>query len=93
MSTTTEVINLNSSLDITQVHHYYKVFLQAIAGKQGITLDASAVEQVDCAFLQLLLVTFNKAKTDGLDIAWTGATDKLVSVAKMMGMSKHLDLD
>ena len=92
MSETNTCIQLKPASDITQVHHYYKMIASEVAENHDLNLDGSAVTSIDGAFLQLLAVTFNTAETNGLNIAWTGASESLVAAAKLLGLTELLRL-
>ncbi|MFC4764263.1 STAS domain-containing protein [Dyella koreensis] len=69
-----------------------KAELQAALATSAAELDASAVERVDTAALQLLAVFRRDAASKGLAVAWTGASAALRDAATLLGLAHTLEL-
>lgn len=69
-----------------------KAELQAALAAPSAELDASAVERVDTAALQLLAVFRREAASKGLAVAWTGASAALCDAAALLGLAHTLEL-
>ncbi|SFR85920.1 STAS domain-containing protein [Dyella sp. OK004] len=69
-----------------------KAELQAALSTASAELDASAVERVDTAALQLLAVFRREAASKGLAVAWVGASAALRDAAALLGLAHTLEL-
>jgi phospholipid transport system transporter-binding protein len=56
------------------------------------TLDASGVERVDTAALQLLVAFHRDAQARGSQVAWAGVSTPLQNAAQQLGLTKTLAL-
>jgi anti-anti-sigma regulatory factor len=54
---------------------------------QSLVLDAGALERVDAAVLQALVVGWQAAKDAGVTARWQGCSANLVSSAKLVGLA------
>jgi anti-anti-sigma regulatory factor len=54
---------------------------------QTLVLDAGALERVDAAALQALVVAWQAAKDAGVTARWQGCGASLVSSAKLVGLA------
>ncbi len=54
---------------------------------QMLVLDAGALERVDAAALQALVVAWQAAKDAGVTARWHGCNANLVSSAKLVGLA------
>jgi anti-anti-sigma regulatory factor len=53
---------------------------------QALVLDAGALERVDAAALQALVVAWQAAKDAGVSARWQGCSASLVSSARLVGL-------
>ena len=86
------VIECNDALDITQVSDF-KVLLQQASGQNvPIVLEASQLERIDGAGLQLVTAFFQEAAESGLSVSWRNPTEALIYVADLTGLKNVLQL-
>lgn len=57
-----------------------------------VTIDASSVEEIDTAGMQLVLSLINQLKSQSLQTEWHSPTDVLLQTADVLGMSAALSL-
>ena len=57
-----------------------------------IEMDASALEHVDTAGMQLLYAFARDARLDGKTLVWQGVSPQIVEAARLLGMSDMLAL-
>jgi len=60
--------------------------------KQDITIDASAVEMLDTAILQLLLAFVNKIKAQNRQVVWIKPSEEMINRAIMLNLNAGLGL-
>jgi ABC-type transporter Mla MlaB component len=73
---------------IAAVKAFVAVVGRALRKKpQMLVLDAAAMERVDGAALQALVVTWQAAKDAGISVTWQGCSANLVSAAKLVGLA------
>jgi len=86
------VIECNDALDISLVSDF-KVILQQASGQNSpIVLDASQLERIDGAGLQLVTAFFQEATESGLSVSWRNPTDALIYAANLTGLKDVLQL-
>ncbi len=86
------VIECNEALDISLVSDF-KVLLQQASGQNSpIVLDASQLERIDGAGLQLLTAFFQEAVESGLSVSWRNPADTLIYAANLTGLNDVLQL-
>lgn len=66
--------------------------LADIDGDADVTIDASAVEMIDTAVLQLLFAFVNKVQAGDHKISWKSPSEEFVSRADLLGLSRHLGI-
>lgn len=69
-----------------------KAELEGAAAANAIVLDGQAVERVDTAALQLLVMFRRERDAHGGALAWHGASDVLNEAAGLLGLAKILEL-
>jgi anti-anti-sigma regulatory factor len=85
-------IVLEGSLDIAGVGQLRERLLQALSAKQNVTVDASHVERVDTAALQVLTAFFKDAVAQDMDIRWQEASQTFKDAAHLLGLHDALHL-
>jgi len=83
---------LNPVLVINNAKSLIQDFSKLAATNKDIYIDASAVEMIDTAILQLLLAFTIKVKSTNNKINWINPSDKFISNASLLGLSKQLNL-
>ncbi len=86
-------IKLDSVLVINDVHTMYAQLKTMLESKQNITIDASAVEMLDTAMLQLLLAFVIKIKAQNREVIWIKPSAELISRVTTLNLQKELGLD
>jgi anti-anti-sigma regulatory factor len=66
--------------------------LAEIDDGNDVTIDASAVEMIDTAVLQLLFAFTRKVQAGSHQISWINPSDEFVSRAELLGLSRHLGI-
>ena len=86
-----EVISCGESLGISMLHELQDSMKQALASGLPVEIDASAVERVDAAGLQLLCAFVRDAASSGREIRWSGITGALAASARLLDLHNLLD--
>ena len=64
-----------------------------LESKQDITIDASAVEMLDTAILQLLLAFVNKIRSQNREVVWIKPSEEMINRATTLNLQAGLGLD
>jgi ABC-type transporter Mla MlaB component len=89
---TNNKIELGENLTIQNLSELI-VSVRRVFDMEGqINIDASKLERVDGAGLQLLCMLFKEAYKQHLTLAWVNATEPLCMAADIMGVTDHLQL-
>ena len=90
-------LNNSLKLDSVLVINNAKSLLQDISklveSNQNISIDASSVEMIDTAILQLLLAATIKTRSAGHIIRWINPSDKFIANASLLGLSESLGIE
>ncbi len=65
---------------------------QFIESNDEINIDASSVEMIDTAMLQVLLAFTNKARLSDYEIHWVTPSDIFLSNISLLGISRQLGI-
>ena len=87
------VVTCPSSLDISQVQELHTKFNQVLEAGEPVLLDASMIERVDAAGLQLLCTFIQQAEVNELEVKWQEPSNALQESAKLLGLSDHLNFN
>lgn len=85
-------LTLNPVLVIDNAKSLMLDFSQIIKNNNDIGIDASSVEMIDTAILQLLLAFTIKIKASGNNVHWINPSDKFITNASLLGLSKQLNI-
>ena len=85
----TQSLRLPADCSIGGIRIAHDLLCKALAGKQGIELDCSAVEKADVTSVQLLLSTAKTARHSGRRVSLTAVSDVLRSAIKRAGVAKR----
>jgi anti-anti-sigma factor len=88
----TRAVPLPAHIDIANVGELKQLLTNALAAETPLVLDASAVEQVDAAGMQLLLAFCRNAQTHGRSTGWKTISPRLHDAARLLGMADALGL-
>lgn len=83
---------LESSLVINKASDVYESLKKFSENKQSIEIDASKVENIDSAILQLLVAFALDLKKNDIKLSWHGPTEGLKEKATILGLTKSLGL-
>jgi anti-anti-sigma regulatory factor len=83
---------LNPVLVINNAKSLSQDFTQLLQNNGDINIDASSVEMIDTAILQLLLAVTNKVKTSKHEVHWLNPSDIFISNVTLLGLSESLGL-
>ena len=87
----THTLTLDSVVVINNAKSLYKT-LAEIADNSDVTIDASAVEMIDTAVLQLLFAFTRKVQAGNHQLSWKNPSEEFVSRADLLGLSQHLGI-
>ena len=85
-------ISLTGNVSISQAEHLYGQLQEALLQEGSIEVDASGVERIDTAILQMFLAFRNELLKRHADFRWLKPSDHLVSSANLFGISEQLNL-
>ncbi len=77
-------------LDIMGARNLYGKLSTVLAQAKMVELDASRVERVDTAALQLLAAFCRAVRDGGLTLSWHGISPALADAAAILGLSETL---
>lgn len=86
----TNILVLDSELNIAATADLYDRMQPFLDQKEEILLDASKVEVVDSAALQLLLVFVREAQERSISTRWESASKKFLNTVTLLGFQQHL---
>lgn len=79
---------INDISEVTKLHEKWQEYLSSPL----IVIDASAVERMDTAVLQLLTTLVKSADENQVKVEWQGATEPLKHAVKLLGLNGPLKL-
>lgn len=85
-------VNCGDTLDISRVSEFYTELEMVINEKKAIEFDASQIERIDIAGLQLLLSFHQKIESSGFNFRWINPSEHLLRSANLVGLDKPLGL-
>lgn len=83
---------LDSVLVINDAKSLMQKINQLVETNDDISIDASAVEMIDTAILQLLLAATIKIRSSNHKINWINPSDKFISNASLLGLTESLGI-
>jgi anti-anti-sigma regulatory factor len=86
-------IKLDPVLVISDAQTLYAQLGVLLDTKQNITIDASAVEMLDTAILQLLLAFVIKVKAQSRDVIWINPSEEMIRRVTTLNLQAGLGLD
>ena len=84
---------LDSIITVNDAQTMYTQLNLLLKLKQDITIDASAVEMLDTAILQLLLAFVNKIKAQNRVVVWSKPSEEMINRATTLNLQAGLGLD
>ena len=89
-SSTQHTVTLDSVVVINNARSLYEEFAKAIY--TDVNIDASAVEMIDTAILQLLYAFVIKVTSTNHKINWINPSDEFISRTKLLGLSRNMGI-
>ncbi len=86
-----QTLTLDSVAVINNAKSLYQDFRQ-LAGNTDINIDASAVEMIDTAVLQMLFAFVMKIRANNHTVNWIKPSDEFVSRATLLGLNQHMGI-
>lgn len=87
-----QCLDLGDKCTIIKSEDIHQKMEALLASDQEITIDASKVEQIDTASLQLLTCFYQALSTDGRVPKWNSPSEQTLLTAKLLGLDEHLGL-
>lgn len=85
-------INLKAVLSISDAKTLYAEFGKKLESNKNILINASAVEMVDTAILQLLLAFIQKSQLQNIAVEWVKPSKELISRSETLNLTRMLGL-
>ncbi len=86
------LIECDEALDVSVASDFKALLQQATSQNALIVLDASKIERIDGAALQLMTAFFLEVEESGLNVTWRNPTEALQYSAKLTGLNDVLRL-
>jgi phospholipid transport system transporter-binding protein len=86
-------IECGEVVSIATMAEFHPLLMQALATKQTVVLNASHLERVDTAALQVLSAFVQDAKSQQQDVQWKEPSESLRQAAELLGLSVLLNLE
>jgi len=87
------IISCGEVLDISVVGKMYEELKVAIEDENAIELNASDLQRVDGAGIQLLVAFFSEAEEMHVDVDWKETSEQLLDAASILGVKSELHLN
>lgn len=85
-------IKLQNQLNIRYVSELKEVLQAKLDAGSPVVIDASEVEAVDGAAVQLLVAFSQHAAVEGCEIEWLNPSEDFLSAARLTGLNEALGL-
>ena len=89
--TTIQTLTLEAVVVINNAKSLYQE-LNQLTRNSNVNIDASAVEMIDTAVLQLLYAFVMQAQSSSHTVNWTNPSKEFVSRAKLLGLTRHMGI-
>ena len=86
------VIACESTVDIKIAADLYAHLKNAVENKHVVEINATDVQRIDTAILQVFLAFVLEAKAQGLQVIWQGVSDAFYAAASLLGITEQLEL-
>lgn len=87
-----EAIQLPGELTIARSGEFYQRFTELMEQGRDIALDASEVDRIDTAFIQLLYQVQRALAETSHRLKWINTSEALVRSVELLGMDEQLSL-
>lgn len=82
----TAVLNLDSSLTVAEAAELKEILLAHVRSMTPLCIDASDVETIDTAGLQLIAALYKAAAAKGLQVTLQAPSDRFADAASRIGL-------
>lgn len=86
------IIDLETTLGITDAARFYQQLAAALEEKREVVLDASRVEMADTAALQMLVAFMQAMRDVGVAVRWKSPSEALRKTVRLLDLEGHLGL-
>lgn len=86
------IIACESTVDIKIAAELYEHLKNAVDNQHEVEINASEVQRVDTAVLQIFLVFVQEAKAKDVTVTWQGVSDAFNKAADLLGIRSQLAL-
>lgn len=86
------VIACESTIDIKIASDLYAHLKNALDKKHEVEINATDVQRVDTAILQVFLAFVLEAKAHDLQVSWQGVSESFRTAANLLGIGEALAL-
>lgn len=80
-------------LSIADVGDLYANLLMSMAEGSTINIDASEIEKIDAASLQMIYAFSKEAEKQGKPLTWDSASSAFLHSAKLLGLAELMNLE
>lgn len=87
------ILHLKGQLNIHEVGSLKTRLGRFLDANQGVILDASKVEKIDTAVMQLLTAFCRSAGAKGIAVKWKNPNSRILHSAEILGLAKPLGLE
>jgi anti-anti-sigma regulatory factor len=88
----TTLIYCGPELDISEAQDFYDILQAALRARCPVVLDATHIERVDTAILQMLCAFVRDAQASNMVVQWRQPSPVLESAARLLNMRACLAL-
>lgn len=93
VSENTQVLRLSTQPGIADIAELHRYLNEVVVAKDPIIIEAGAVEQIDGAVLQLLMIFHQTVMRSGICLCWQNPSQTLLKAADLSGLRAALGLD
>lgn len=86
-------VDLGDQLNIANVHDRHLAWRDLVASDADLVIDGGALEKIDSAGLQLLLVLKRTVEQTSRKFIWGRVSEELAMVADLVDLSAELELN
>ena len=85
-------ITLEDSVTIAQAFELKLELQNALAEAKPVIVELTALDRIDTAVMQLLLVFARAAKVDGIPVEWKGSSKVFGRALDLLGIREEFDV-
>lgn len=86
-------IDCGEVVTIATMAEFHPLLVEALASKRAVVLNASRLERVDTAALQVLSAFVQDANSQQQSVQWREPSEPLCQAAQLLGLSVLLNLE